>query len=151
MRSQQFKSTKTFVIIAACLGLTILTWLAQSHAAAVQSQPSSIGVARIHELRVERRDLLRQSATFLEVLFKKGKVSAEQLTDAHMELHHAELDLCTNAQERIHVHEQMVETMRWCENQLELYYKAGRVVLSDAVRAKTRRLQAEIELEQARL
>jgi hypothetical protein len=118
-------------------------------AAGPATQPASPD--RVRELMTQRRDLLRQIVQSSEIRFQKGQGSAEELAEDVVAAFRAELDLAASQGERIRLHEQIVEKMRELESRAEKMWQNGRIVETAAMRARARRMEAEIALEQARL
>lgn len=136
------------VLLAGVLLLPNVSRLTGAPTAPPTTRPAS---ERLKALQVERHKLLQQLGEAARTRFERGVSSVEELTRVEIALKQSELDLCETAAERLRVLEHMVESVRQQEKMCNARWRAGRLSESELVWAKTRTLEAEIELEQARL
>jgi hypothetical protein len=139
------------VIVLCAVGVTVALSLTQTNLRAAEVKPHDTVADRIHELRVERRELLRQIATADQIIFKKGQGSADEVRESMLALRTSELELCTTPEEHIQVHQQIVDSMRQLEDHAVSLFNAKVCTQREVIKAKAARLKAEIDLAEVKL
>lgn len=127
-----------------------LFFLATPPASWGQREPSG-SEERLQELRAERYDLLKEMFAALQTSLQYGRVSAAEWRQATFRLHDAEADLCMTQVARVNVYEKLVEAMQLQEAVAVRRADAGRTDKADITAAHLATLEAQIELERARL
>jgi outer membrane protein TolC len=138
-------------VLLLAAGALISTSFAPKSEAAAQPATQATRSDLIHRLRMERLDTLRQIVEVMRIRIQKGLVPPGSVQKPLAALRKAELELCTTPAERIRVHEQRVRDLRDIEKKLDTWVAAGRMVQSEVLETRARRLKAEIDLAQAQL
>ena len=89
-------------------------------------------------------------AKTLDEQHKAGSVALEEVQQANLRVHKAELDLCETDKERVAVHEKIVGILREMEERVAELHKQAVASQAAVIEAKVNRLEAEIALERAR-
>jgi septum formation topological specificity factor MinE len=105
---------------------------------------------KIKELRKERIATLKKLVDQVASDFKSTKGSYEKVLDAQLLLLQAELDAAEKEAERIALYGKVIDVLKKHEELAKAYLAQGRAPNSDVLRAKARRLEFEILLEQAK-
>jgi hypothetical protein len=105
---------------------------------------------KLKALQRERVETLTKLASYLEESYKTGATGLEQLLEARQRVAKAELALCETSAERIAVRERVVQEAKEYESRISGTVDAGGRPIGDLLKAKARRLKAEIALEQER-
>jgi hypothetical protein len=106
--------------------------------------------ARLTKLLKERLAILKQIAAAVEKAHRGGLVPLERVFEATEAVLNAEFDLCESDKERIAVHEKLVTLAKQREESIAKLVQSAAVPASALLKAKVRRLDAEIALERAR-
>ena len=142
--------TSTSLFLLALPILMGLFFLATPLASWGQSEPDG-SQERLQVLLTERYDLLKEMYATLQDGLQYGRVTAAQWREATVRLHHAEADLCTTQAGRVKVYEKLVEALRVQEDMAVRRVEAGRIDKAEITAAHVATLEAQIELERARL
>ena len=105
---------------------------------------------KIRELRKEHIAALQQAADLLTAEYKNDRRSYEELFQGRLRVLNAKLDASDIGQERVKLHESIVELMKDKEAFLIQALKLEKVDDLKVLNAKADRIQAEIALEEAK-
>jgi hypothetical protein len=105
---------------------------------------------RIRELHKEHIAALQQAADLLTAEYKNERRSYEELFQGRLRVLNAELDASEAGQDRIKLHESIVELMKDREAFLVQSLKLEKVDTLKVLNAKADRIKAEIALEEAK-
>jgi|SRR5262245_22549025 len=103
---------------------------------------------KLRALQRERVETLSKLASYLEESYKSGATGLEQLLEARQRVAKAELALCQTNAERIAVRERVVQETKEYESRISGTVEVGGKPVGELLKAKARRLKAEIALEQ---
>ena len=104
--------------------------------------------AKITKLMQERRDVLERRVQFLNNQFGNAKCTWIEVLGARDDLFVAELDLATSRDARVELLQSRVANLKNAEEYANSLKLAGRGDESATLLATSKRLSAEIELEQ---
>jgi hypothetical protein len=104
---------------------------------------------KIKELKAERLDVLKRMTGLFEYLCKVSRRHVDDLLEARQLLTEAELEAAKTDAERIAILKNLVATLKGYESVAGSVVKAGQATEEVALRAKAKRLEAEIRLERA--
>jgi hypothetical protein len=107
--------------------------------------------AEVKKLLRERRDVLTQAVAARGMEYELGArlTSGTDLGGLSRELLGAELELARRPGERVAAHQAHFSRMRMMENLARGHYNAGLIPLTDYMRARAARLEAEAGLRRA--
>ena len=105
---------------------------------------------RLAALQEERVAIYRQLAEQAEGLYRAGRASGMDVLEARLELLDAQLGAETSAERRVALLQEKVALLREAEATISDRMNVGEASADAALRARARRLSAEIELENAR-
>ncbi len=97
-----------------------------------------------------RVDILKKILADKETMFRAGRLPADALLKAKLELCAAELDLCESDKERVSIYERIVDLRRQVEHVLQKEFDAAAIPEANLLKARADRLEAEVALERAR-
>jgi hypothetical protein len=143
------KSASIVAVLAAML--LVSSTLAQEKAAPVTKDQADESVKKVKKLREERIATLEEVVDDLTILFKASRGDYEDLLEAQRVLIEAKLEYAETDEERVKLYEKLVAILKKRETYAEGLAQAGRVVRPIVLKAKARRLAAEIHLEQAKM
>lgn len=123
----------------------------QEKAAPVNDDAAAAPAQRIQELRMERIATLEKMVHELATLFKGQRVQYDDVLEGQRLLIDARLEAAETDEQRVKVHETLVALMRTLETNAEAQAQAGRALQTTALKARAKRLEAEIHLEQAKM
>jgi hypothetical protein len=108
---------------------------------------------KIKELRKERIDILEKLVETTAELFKvqRARVPYEDVLEAQLLLLPARLDAAEKESDRVKLYEQTIAVLKQLEKLAENNVVAGRGTQVPVYKTKARRLEAEIQLEQAKI
>ncbi|MBN1909688.1 MAG: hypothetical protein JW818_08115 [Pirellulales bacterium] len=106
----------------------------------------------IDKLHEERLALLREAEKVARLAYEHGTGTIEELYVAQQARLQAELATCRDPAKRLEIHQQYVDSLKASEDRVKVLYEAGTPggEYKTLLRAKTRRLEAEIALLEAR-
>jgi hypothetical protein len=136
---------KMLSLIAAVLGIALLSAAASSQ---VGRQDDS--AQRIKELQKERLATLKEMVDTIKTMRRGGVISVDEVYDATQLLLNAELDAAEGDADRIKLLEEYVGTAKGLEAMVDAQRQAAVVNYASVLKTKSRRLEAEIALEQAK-
>lgn len=105
---------------------------------------------KIRELRKEQIATLQQAADLLNAEYKNERRTYEEVFQGRLRLLNAKLAASETGQERIKIHESIVELMKEREASLAESLKMEIVDALEVLNAKADRIKAEIALEEAK-
>lgn len=105
--------------------------------------------SKLKQLQKEKLSILKEYVDHLEAQRLKGSVGFEELYEAHLAMHKAELDLCDSNQARIHVLEHLLGEARRREAAVAALGQVASTLAKH--RARVDCLDIEIQLEQLKL
>jgi RNA polymerase sigma-70 factor (ECF subfamily) len=105
---------------------------------------------KVKELRKERITTLKDLVEGLTVLYRNARIEYGELLDARMLLLQAELDAAEKGADRIALYEKAVDSLKQYEELANAKVRAGRAPGTTVLGIKARRLEVEIQLEQAK-
>ncbi len=102
--------------------------------------------AKLHQLRLDRRDTLQERFEVVKVEYEIGRVPFSHVLAAENDLLAASLVLATDSTERMVILEKAISNRKQIEDYERLRIEAGQARQHDLLFAKIQRLQAEIDL-----
>lgn len=144
------KPALTSLLLLALPVLTGLFFLATPFTARGESEPAG-SEERLRELLTERYNVLQQMYASLQLHLKSGRADEAEWRRAALALYGAEAELCTTETARIKVYEKLVQAMKSQEDLAVRRADAGRITKWQLAEARAATLQAQIDLERARL
>lgn len=109
-----------------------------------QEEPARIQ-KKIVELKMKRRDTLKQRVEVLQTRTDSGELEITTVIRARDDLYHAELELVTEKAKRVKLSQQRFENLIGLEKATALRYTNGVGPIEDKLVATAARLQAEID------
>lgn len=106
---------------------------------------------KLRELHRERVETLQQLIQDLESQKSNRQVSRDEIMQTNLQLLRAQLDAAQSNNERMTLHQNIVDLMSEWEDMAEQVVKKAHVERSLYLKAKADRLKAEIDMEQERL
>ena len=119
-------------------------------AATADKDKTADSVKKVKELRKERIAVLKKLTEQLTELYKNARTPYFEVLEARRQLAEAELDAAETDKDRVEVYKSLVAVLKAHESWADDKRKAGRGTEADVLKARARRLEAEIHLEQAR-
>jgi outer membrane protein TolC len=108
-------------------------------------------VKKVKELQKERIDTLKELTEQITKLAQSGRVEFGEVLEARMLLLKAELDAAEKESDRIALYQKTIDTLKEYEERANAQVKAGRGTAAVGLKIKARRLEVEIQLEQAKV
>jgi outer membrane protein TolC len=105
---------------------------------------------KIKELQKQRIATLKEMADGITNLFQRGQGSFEEVLEARMLVHKAELDAAEKESDRIALYKNMVDLLKQTEEIAATKFKAARGSANSVLKVRAMRLEAEINLERAK-
>jgi outer membrane protein TolC len=105
---------------------------------------------KIKELQKERIATLKQMADVISNQFRNGHVSFDEVLEANLLLHKAELDAAEKESDRISVYKNIVDVLKQYEEFAQARFERARGTYATFLKVRARRLEAEIDLERAK-
>jgi membrane fusion protein, multidrug efflux system len=105
---------------------------------------------KVKELQKERIATLKAMADVNTRLFQSGKASFEEALEAMVLVFEAELDAAEKETERIKLYKNLVDVLKGYEEVARQRVQTARGTEAAVLKARARRLEAEIHLEQAK-
>lgn len=105
---------------------------------------------QIRTLLEQRLQLVERVVREVESKHASGTIPFETVLDARKARDRAELDLCTDAAERVKVYEKMVANAKQLEGLITSRVATGTASTTAALRAKVKRIEAEVALLRAK-
>jgi hypothetical protein len=106
---------------------------------------------KIKELQKERIAILKEVVDEAVRNYQKARGSYEEVLKAQMLFLQAELDAAEKESERVTLFKRAVETLSQYEKSAQRDFQGGRATNAPILRIKARRLEVEIQLEQAKI
>jgi len=144
------QESQTRYLLVGCLVMFALLALAVSVIAGNESAPSG-SEERLRELLTERYDILKNRLASMELFLENGRVELADYRSAVVTLHHAEAELCATDADRVKVYERLVEAMQTQVDWATRRADAGRIAEWELAGARFAMIEAQIDLECARL
>ena len=141
---------KTTALLVAVLTAAYLKSVANSQEDAAPSIAKPETVSKVQELQQQRIATLKNLVDSLNAEHRNGRRSFDELIEANVHLLNAELETASADAERIRLHEDIVKQFTSLEEFAKAAREAGRGFNSAVLKAKARRLEAEISLERAK-
>jgi outer membrane protein TolC len=105
---------------------------------------------KVKELQKERIAALKEMANIIAAQFQRGQGSFEEVLEARLLVHKAELDASEKESDRITLYKNIVDELKKLEAAADDRFKAARGSQTSLLKVKARRLEAEIDLERAK-
>ncbi len=105
---------------------------------------------KVKDLQKERIDTLKELVEQTAKLYQNARIEFAELLDARLLLLQAELDAAAKESERIAIYKQTIDALKGYEEWADARTKSGRGTQAAVLKIKARRLEVEIQLEQAR-
>ena len=134
-------------LFALKLAVTVAVLASASAHAQEKANPQSS--KKVKELQKERVEVLRDLAEQYAHLYKNGRVEVELLLEARVMLFQAEADGAEKQSDRIARLKRLVEELKNYEQIAQARVETARGVKASVLKVKARRLEVEIQLEQA--
>jgi hypothetical protein len=109
------------------------------------------GVKKVEELRKERIAVLKNLTDALEALYKSSNATFDEVLEARHLLIDAELEAAKTDAERVELYKNLVVVLKAYESWADVQHKTARATVASVLKAKAKRLEAEIHLEQAKM
>lgn len=138
MRRTANRAAASFLAIG-CL----LVWLGVAASQATTEKPAN---EQLHDLLVERRDVMKDRLELVKQLFSKTRTDYEEVLAATDDLLACELELASTSAERVEVLQNRLNVAQELESTVETRVRAALVSTAELYAAKAARLQAEIDL-----
>lgn len=106
---------------------------------------------RLRELHRERVETLQQWIQDLESQKSNRQVSRDEMMQTNLQLLRAQLDAAQTTDERMTLHQNIVDLMSEWEDMADQVVKKAHAEKSFYLKAKAERLKAEIDMERERL
>jgi RNA polymerase sigma factor (sigma-70 family) len=106
--------------------------------------------SKLRTLFKERLAAVKGIEAEIEKRYQAALAAPEELFRAKQAVLRAELDLSNSDKERIAIHEKIISLAKQLEEAVNKRFQAGHAVLSDVLRTRVSRLEAEIDLERAK-
>jgi hypothetical protein len=104
----------------------------------------------IKELQKERIATLKKAVEFITDLYENKRAPYEEVTEARLLLLKAQLDAAEKGSDRITLYKKIVDVMKEEEEVAESRFNGARTSPYPVLKAKARRLEAEIDLQRAK-
>ncbi len=104
----------------------------------------------VKELQKERIATLKQAADAIAALYKIRRAPYEEVLEARLLLHKAELDAAEKESDRITLYKNIVDELKEFEMFADKQFKAARWTVASFLKVKARRLEAQIDLERVK-
>jgi hypothetical protein len=142
----------TLILIVAAATLLLGQATPQHKATPAPKERIEESAKKIKELQKERIETLKKLVEQTAALFIKGIArSYEEALEAQMMLLQAELDAAEKESDRITACKNTINRLKQYEEVAAANVAAGRATTAAGLRIKARRLEAEIQLEQAEI
>jgi membrane fusion protein (multidrug efflux system) len=138
------------ILSVAAAVLLMLPASAQDNGEASSAEETEKSTDKVKELRRERIAALQAMAEIETSLYQKGKTSLEEVQEAKVLVCEAELDAAEKESDRIALLQNLVEVLKQYEELAKVRKQTARGTEAAVLKARARRLEAEIRLEQAR-
>ena len=102
---------------------------------------------KLNALLEQKLELMREGVAVATKEFQFARIEVQEVINWHMDLHRAELDVCTNDRERIAVWTQALESAKEFETMVRAKRTMAQASGSELMRAMAYRLDVEIALE----
>jgi hypothetical protein len=145
--------TRKAKVIGIVLASLLLIWagVGQSLESSLKSQAQETKDSNLKNLLKQKLSTLQQIASQKTAAHQAGQLSWAEVYEANRAVRDAELDLCDSNKERVAVLEKKLEDARLYEKMASEQVKLATLPTSAALEATVNRLDAEIELERAKL
>jgi hypothetical protein len=143
------RSASILAVIAATLLVSPIR--SQEGATPASKDKTDASAKKVQELRKERIAVLEKMTEQLAALFRTAKVDYVEVLEAQRLLLEAKLDAAETDKERVELYKQLVDVLKAREKSAEARRQAGREIEPNVLKARARRLEAEIHLEQAKM
>jgi hypothetical protein len=139
--------------ILAVVAAVLLVSSTRSQEKAASAGKGSVGESakKVKDLQAERVVTLEKMVDVLMALFQQKRGQYDDVLDGQRQLIEAKLDAAETDKERVGLRERLVEVLKQRESNAEELAQAGRELQSNVLKARARRLEAEIHLEQAKM
>ena len=134
------------IILLLCVLATSVCLVMLSQSATSQTEQSTISDKKLNSLLAELRDTRRQIVEWIELRYRQGNASLDNVIQARIELLGAELDIAKTKAERVRVRQEQVKNFLELENLLSQRHKNGEITNVEILAVKAVRLEAEIQL-----
>lgn len=140
-------------LIVACMSAILLAIpaLSQNKINAAGQDPISESARKIKDLQKERISTLKELVDQLTAVSRSGRGGFDEVFESKVKLHEAELAAAEKGPERIATQQKIVEVLSEYEKFAEAQRTSARGTASAVLKLKARRLQAEIDLEHAKI
>jgi hypothetical protein len=106
--------------------------------------------SKLRTLFKERLAAVKGIEADIEKRYRAALAGLDELLRARQAVLSAELDLSNSDKERIAIHEKIISLAKQLEEVVDKRFQAGHAGLSDVLRTRVSRLEAEIDLERAK-
>jgi|GEM_PF-2066620 len=141
-----------FLIVAGVVvSLTAAAGYCQEKANPASADQIAASQKKIKDLQKERIATLKEVVEQLTARSRAGRAEFDEVFEARLEVHGAELAATEKSSERIETQKKIIEVLGEYEKVAESRRAMARGPSSMILKVKARRLQAEIDLEQAKI
>lgn len=147
MSDSQEVTRRRLIAAAAGVGLAVLA--PETSAADPAAQPKGTA-AKVDELRKERIAILRGVADGSLRLAQSARCEVREALEDQIALHAAELDAAEKESERGALRKQVLDSLTTLEELAQARFAAARGTKLDVLRVRARRLEIELQSEQAK-
>ncbi len=138
------------VLTVVSCGLLIAVGNSQDAAVNAQKEQQIETAKRVKELRATRIATLKSMTELVTRRYQNAMTSADELYEAKLLLLNAEVDAAETDSDRMKLLQGIVEVMKEYEETAEAMVKSARANPTLVLKAKAKRLEAEIALEQCK-
>jgi hypothetical protein len=140
----------SIVAVMAAMFLVSSTHSQETAAPAGKDQTDE-SVKKVKELQEARLETLAKVVEQYAALVKSARATIDDVWEAQQLLNEARLDVAETDEQRVRVYESLVALLKSRETYAEGQAQAGRDIQPNALKARARRLEGEIHLEQAKM
>jgi hypothetical protein len=140
---------RTLILVAATVIVPVASVRSQDGVVPAR-EPAETSAQKIKNLQKERIATLKELVDGLDVLVKAARADFGELLEARLLLLQAELNAAEKGEERIALYKKTIDSFNQYEEWAKERVRAARANQTIVLRIKARRLEVEIQLEQAK-
>ena len=145
----KMKMRAIFLVTLAAI-LLVASARSQDRAKASRQEQTQETARRVKELQKERLAALQDLVEITSTLYKSARTTPEELCEARLLLSKAQLETAQTEADRIAIHEKLVNELKLYEEVAEAAVSTARGTRSAVLKVKAMRLEAQIQLEEAK-
>ncbi len=141
---------KKTVLLIAVLAAAFLTAVADSQEGTAPKTDQAGAATKVKDLQQQRMATLKEIVEAFNAERQNGRGSFEDLIEAKVQLLNAELEVASSDAERVTICENIVKQFITLEEVAQASREGARGAYTAVLKAKAKRLEAEISLERAK-